>query len=120
MGCQIVAKLGNKERAAQLFREALEWDRITGRPNEVAYTLVEVALLALNIGMAEQIAHWLGTVEGTYKRGVPPSRDWDRTQYLAALEAFRLQLGDQAFEAALAEGRTLSLDQAADEALSLL
>jgi hypothetical protein len=102
-----------------LLRESLEVAKNATQPTEVAYTLVQAAMVQPESGDGPGVGRWLGTAEA--KHGATPNgKTLERDQYALALETFRARLGSEAFEAALAEGRLLTLDQAADEALAYL
>jgi tetratricopeptide (TPR) repeat protein len=112
-------KIGSVDRAVALLREGIEVARDNDQPNEVAYTLAQAALVLLDSDNGLHAARWLGTVEAAHA-AIPYASSLDRDQYAQVLNAFRAQLGDEQFEIALAEGRTLKLNLATDEAMAHL
>ena len=115
-----LAALGqdHHERAAASFKEALTVSHEVGRKPTVINTLEGMASLAGALGEATRAAHLWGAAEAA--RGVtgialPPG---DRALHEPYLAAARSRLGEEAWEEALAEGRAMALEEAAEYALS--
>jgi tetratricopeptide (TPR) repeat protein len=109
---------GHWQTAAQCYREALPFMRAVGSDWYLALLLVGIASVAIAGGEAIAAARLLGTsevlVENTGGRLPPP----DRRVYERNLAAARDQLGESAFAAARAEGRTLTPEQAVADMLA--
>ena len=110
---------GDPTHAAQLFDECIRMCRDLGFWDGVIYCLVGLAGVFLRQGAAEPAARLLGAAEAG--RAVldiqyePPEEELrDRTE-----TAVRQQLTEESRERAWAEGRAMSVEEAADHALSL-
>ncbi len=109
---------GHHAQAAALFKESIRLHREHGDKHSTSRVLEALARLALAHGRSEQAARLLGAADGLLQAIgavlAPVERvDYDRTVAMA-----REVLGDQRFDVAYAEGRTLSLDQLIEQALS--
>jgi predicted ATPase/DNA-binding SARP family transcriptional activator/DNA-binding CsgD family transcriptional regulator len=110
--------LGDHERAAASFEEALVMSKETGRKPTVINALEAMASLAGAMGEATRVAHLWGASEAAREVteiALPPGERALHEPYLAAARSL---LGERAWEEALAEGRAMSLDEAAGYALS--
>lgn len=107
---------GDLPRAASLQRQSLDLRWAVGPQEDFAGCLSDAALLAASGGHYAQAARLFGSV--TSLRAVAggnwrlPERNW----YERAQAESRAALGDEAFAAAFASGRDLSLIEAAAEA----
>ncbi len=110
---------GDHRRAARLFQNCIHENKEMGN-RRVFFPLEELALISASRGDAERAARLLGAVEALRKaRSIPPmgvSTFVDRSEGLAAVRA---TLGDAQFAVALAEGRTMTREQAIEYALSV-
>lgn len=110
---------GGTDRAAGLFRESLTIRRDLGDRPGIAECLDGLAAVAALAGDVRRAARWLGAADALRDAiGAPsavgrPGRARDRT-----VEMVRRRLGKQAFAAALAAGREMSVQQAVEEALA--
>jgi tetratricopeptide (TPR) repeat protein len=83
----------------------------------IAWGLEGVAAVAAGEGQAERAAHLLGAAEALFEAlsaGLPPTQ---RVVHDRTAEAARAALGEEAFAAAWAAGRAMSLDEAVRVAL---
>jgi predicted ATPase/DNA-binding SARP family transcriptional activator/DNA-binding CsgD family transcriptional regulator len=110
--------LGDHERAATSFEETLVMSRNAGRKPTVINTLEGMASLAGALGEAIRAARLWGAAEAARDAtdiALPPGEWALHEPYLAAA---RSRLGEEAWKKALAEGREMTLEQAAEYALS--
>jgi non-specific serine/threonine protein kinase len=109
---------GDYKRATAAFEEALVMSRDAGRKPTAVNALEGMAGLAGALGKATRAARLWGTAEALREVtdiALPPNERALHEPYLA--EA-RSRLGKAAWEEALSEGRAMSLDRAAEYALS--
>jgi non-specific serine/threonine protein kinase len=109
----LAAQEGDAPRAAAHFRESLALFRAFGDGDSLAWCLFGLAGTAAALGQPARAARILGAVSpyltpGATTLHLPDPAARDRT-----LAAPRAALGEAAFAAAWAEGRALSLEQAA-------
>jgi DNA-binding CsgD family transcriptional regulator/tetratricopeptide (TPR) repeat protein len=108
---------GHYEAAGVMYREALAAARDGSNRHGMSFCLSALPQLAQVLNCPERAARLLGVTEALRERlGVrtSPSRpagDWDLT-------AARSELGDDRFDALLAEGRAMKLDDAIEYALA--
>src|SRR5205807_304817 len=98
-------------RAAELFRASLRIYALRGPKHAVAHCLIELADLAARQGDDTGAARWLGALQAVDDQPVrllPPVR---RADYSRLLDTLRHKLGETAFEATLAGGRTTPLER---------
>ncbi len=110
--------LGEHERAATPFEEALVMSQDMGRKPQVLESLEGMASLAVALGKDARSARLWGAAEAA--RGVTgialsPGERGLHEPYLANA---RSRLGEELWEEALAEGRAMSLEEAAEYALA--
>jgi DNA-binding CsgD family transcriptional regulator len=106
------------ERAATSFEETLVMSRNAGRKPTVINTLEGMASLAGALGEAIRAARLWGAAEAARDAtdiALPPGERALHEPYLAAA---RSRLGEVAWKEALAEGLEMTLEQAAEYALS--
>jgi non-specific serine/threonine protein kinase len=109
---------GDYERAMASFKEALAMSQDAGRKPTVINALEGMASLAGALGEDTRAARLWGAAEALREVtdiALPPGEQALHGPYLAAA---RSRLGKAAWEEALAEGRAMSLDRAAEYALS--
>ena len=100
------------------FDEALVLSHDTGRKASVINALEGMASLASTLGEAARAANLWGAAQAAREAtgiALPPGERALHEPYLAAA---RSQLGEEAWEADLAEGRAMSLEEAVEYALS--
>jgi predicted ATPase/DNA-binding SARP family transcriptional activator/DNA-binding CsgD family transcriptional regulator len=110
--------LGDHERATASFGEALVTSKNMGRKPTVINALEGMASLAAALGEATRAARLWGAAEAAREVtdiALPPG---ERALHEPHLAAARSLLGEAAWEEALAEGRKLTLEAAAEYALS--
>jgi non-specific serine/threonine protein kinase len=113
---EVAASVGDLEEARRRHLESLAVVEETSDRWGMAMVLDALGRLAVAMGEAERGARLLGAVEALCEvtgASVLPS---DRRGYDRAVANARRALGDRAFAAAWAEGRTLPLEQAAAQA----
>lgn len=110
--------LGDNERAMKSFREALLLGQKIGMVPQVIETLEGMASLMATLGEATRVARLWGAAEAARETTGISLSPGERTLHEPYLASARSRLGEAAWEEALAEGRAMSLDQAAEYALS--
>jgi predicted ATPase/DNA-binding SARP family transcriptional activator/DNA-binding CsgD family transcriptional regulator len=109
---------GDHERAAASFEEALVMSRSVGRKPTVINALEGMASLAGAVGEAIRAARLRGAAEAAREAtgiALPPGERVLHEPYLAAT---RSGVGEAVWDEALSEGREMSLEEAAEYALS--
>jgi ATP/maltotriose-dependent transcriptional regulator MalT len=115
---------GDLSQAMTLFTEGFSLDQETGDKLQTAHTLIGLADVAAAAGQPQRAARLFAIVEvlsfdlPLVNFGLNPIK---RAAYEKAVAAARAQLGEQAFAAAWAEGRTMTPEQvlAAQEPVTL-
>ena len=109
----------DRERARDLFEEALKLSAELGNEADVAQCLEGLASIAAADGRMVRAARLWGAeeallekIEGALYTYVP-----DRSLHQSEIAAARVQLEGEAFEAALAEGRQMTLEEATEYAI---
>jgi predicted ATPase/DNA-binding SARP family transcriptional activator/DNA-binding CsgD family transcriptional regulator len=111
--------LDEHEQAMGSFEEALVMSQNMGRKPQVIEAMEGMASLAGAMGEASRAAHQWGAAEAAREvTGIIAFSPGERALHEPNLVAARSRLGEAAWEEALAEGRAMSLDQAAQYALS--
>jgi non-specific serine/threonine protein kinase len=105
-------------RAASLARDGLLLVRDSGMRWYLPEALELAAGLSAARGRAEQAARLFGAAEATREMTGAALQVHGKNAYARDLQAAQSVLSERAFEAAWIEGRTLSLEQAIDEALA--
>jgi tetratricopeptide (TPR) repeat protein len=108
----VAERQGDHGRSTALLQEGLLLGREIGAGDEAADILERLAWVAVAQGRASRAAHLGGAAEALWEAlSVPQARE-DRADHHRAMQAMRAALGEEAFTAAWAEGRALSLEQA--------
>jgi len=110
--------LGEQERAAKPFEEALVTSQDMGRKPQVIESLEGMASLAGISGEATRVARLWGAAEAAREDTGIALSPGERGLHEPYLASARSQLGEAAWEEALAGGRAMSLDRASEYALS--
>jgi predicted ATPase/DNA-binding SARP family transcriptional activator/DNA-binding CsgD family transcriptional regulator len=111
--------LGEHERAMGPFEEALAMSQDMGRTPQVIEILEGMASLAGAMGTATRAARLWGAAEAAREvTGISVFTPDEWELHEPHLASARSQLGEPAWKATLAEGRAMSLDEAAEYALS--
>ncbi len=108
---------GEYDLAAARLKESLHQLKELGQRGSIAKALEGLAALHMARGAAERCARLLGAAEAlreSIRTSVPAA---ERDDYERSLADARTALGDEAFAAARAAGRTLTTEQAIDFAL---
>jgi tetratricopeptide (TPR) repeat protein len=116
---QIARLRGEYGKAFSLISEGLKIHREKGYRQSIAEFLAALGGVAAAEGHLVQAARLFGAADALLERTKVPLTPADRAQYEADLLAARSRADVQAWEAAWAEGRTMSLEQAIDYALAL-
>jgi predicted ATPase/DNA-binding NarL/FixJ family response regulator len=104
----------DQERARDLLEEGLELSAELGNDADVAHCFDGLAAVAAAEGMMVRAASLWGAEEALLERMEAAVYTYvpDRSLHRSQVEAARARLGEEAFEAAWAEGRSLSIEQA--------
>jgi non-specific serine/threonine protein kinase len=108
---------GDLSVASTSFREALAIDQKLGAKVGMALSLDGLAAVAGKRGASRRAARLAGAAQTLQHACGHRPGITDRAFRECYLAGLRVELGDVAFEAALAEGRALTLEQAVAEAL---
>jgi non-specific serine/threonine protein kinase len=106
--------------AASLFEEGVTLSEQMGDRANVAYCLEGLAVVANARGEAERSGCLIGAAEGLHEAvGVPVYVYYEphRSLYERTVATVRSHMGEEAFEAARAEGRAMTFEQAVAYAL---
>jgi tetratricopeptide (TPR) repeat protein len=114
-----IVRQDNRGRAAMLLKEALALSREAEDPRIVASLLEGVAGTAL-VSQPERAAQLLGAAAALRETLGLPVPASEREDHDRAVAATRTALGETAFAAAWATGRTLPAEEAVNEALALV
>ena len=101
---------GDHDQALARYRAGLDMLRDQGDRYEAARVLEGLAALALAEGRAQAAARILGVAETLHRAIGATLRPVDRPDHHPTVAGARAVLGDDGFEAAVAEGRGLSAD----------
>ncbi len=108
---------GEVERARSLARQALDLARAMNNQLEMAKALATFAGTIGALGQPEQAARLFGASESALERMGAFHQPNDKREIDALIAAARAQLDEVTFQAAWAEGRDLTLEQAVERAL---
>ena len=111
--------LGELDEARPLLREALGLYRQVGTPLCAAHGLESTAGWAAACGAAANAAVLLGATEALRADAGTPVPPYESLFYQELRELLHARLGEEAYERALAHGRTLGFDAAIDAALAV-
>jgi predicted ATPase/transcriptional regulator with XRE-family HTH domain len=115
----VVLEQGDLVRAEDLLRESLTLARDFDDNWFVGYTLASLAIVAERKRQLQRAARLIGAVDGVCDRIQAPLLQIpaQAARYEHTIDAVRAQLGDEAFAAARAAGRAMSLAEAISEAM---
>ena len=108
---------GDYGAAWVLFEESLAIFRELGNKLGIAQNLEGLAAVAVAQAQSERAARLFGAAEGLREVIGAPLPSADRAEHDRSVAAVRTALGEEAFAAAWAEGRAISLEQAVEYAL---
>jgi non-specific serine/threonine protein kinase len=117
---QAALSRGDYDGAASLFEEGVNLSEQMGDRANVAYCLEGLAVVANGRGEAERSGRLTGAAEGLHEAvGVPVYVYYEphRSVYERTVATVRSHLGEEVFEAARAEGRAMTFEQAVAYAL---
>ena len=109
---EVEASQGNYETARSLYEESMAIVRKTGDKGGIAFYQEEFARVIAVQGELTWAARLWGSAEVLNEAIGAPRSPFDRISYERAVAAARAQLGEKAFAAAWAEGRTMTPEQA--------
>jgi non-specific serine/threonine protein kinase len=118
MGAFAFLGQGNHQRARELLEEGLELSRSFGSKHGIVFNLHVAAALASTQGQPDRSARLWGAGESVMQdigTGLGPV---ERYHYGSYIDAARALLKEAAWEAAFAEGRAMSAEEAVEYALS--
>jgi DNA-binding CsgD family transcriptional regulator len=113
-----VLSQGDHERARASFEEAMMMSQSTGKRPTIINILEAMASLAGARGELTRAARLWGAAQAAREVTEITLSPGERALHEPHLSAARSRLGDEAWAAMLAEGRAMSLDRAAEYALS--
>jgi len=109
---EIEASQENYARARMLYEVSLAIASKRGSKGGIALYQEAFASVVAAQGELIRAAHLWGSAEVLREAIGAPRPPFERVRYERAVAAARIQLGEQAFDAAWAEGRTMTLEQA--------
>ncbi|MGH2402892.1 MAG: ATP-binding protein, partial [bacterium] len=109
---------GEPDHAASILREALTQQQKRGDAQAIACSLEGLASVMLARGMPAHATRLFGTADALREAIGAPRWPVDRAVYESEIGKVRTSLGDEAFAAAWSAGRAMSVDEAAEFALS--
>jgi predicted ATPase/DNA-binding CsgD family transcriptional regulator len=118
---QLALSRADYDRAARRFSEGIVPSKEIGDHINIALFLEGLAVVAGARGQDERSARLFGAAEGIIEAiGVRRYKDYqpNSSLYESTAVAVRSRLGEEAFEEALAEGRTMDSERAVEYALS--
>jgi predicted ATPase/DNA-binding SARP family transcriptional activator/DNA-binding CsgD family transcriptional regulator len=110
--------LGEQERAREAFERALLAGRDTGAKPRVIESLEGMASLAGAAGRADRAARLWGAAEAAREADGIALSPGERALHEPYLDSARSRLGETAWEEALAKGRAMALEEAAEYAVA--
>ncbi|HEY3230139.1 MAG TPA: tetratricopeptide repeat protein, partial [Roseiflexaceae bacterium] len=108
---------GQHARAEALLVESLVVSRTVEDWNQIAYGLAVMGGVAVAQGQPECAARLLGAAEAWFDTIGHIIGQTERAEHDGYIAAARAQLGEEAFAAAWAAGRAMTIEQAVEEAL---
>jgi DNA-binding CsgD family transcriptional regulator len=104
-------------RAKEFLDEGLALARLSGNKPDLVMTLEGIAMIEGVQGEAERVARLWGAAEASREEMNAHLFPNQRTLYEPYLDAARAKLGETLWEATLAEGRAMTLEEATEYAL---
>ena len=117
---QVALARGNHDLAIRMLEEGVTLSEEIGDQANLSYFLEGLAVIAGMEGDSEHSARLLGAAERLLEEAGAPVYNYyksDRSLYDRTTANVRSGLGEEGFEEAWAEGRTMSFEQAAEYAL---
>ncbi|MGH2601597.1 MAG: LuxR C-terminal-related transcriptional regulator, partial [Dehalococcoidia bacterium] len=111
---------GDQVRAADMHLESLAWLRQVGSKEALVDAVARIATLAVATGRAAAAARLLGAAEALILTLGYTFEHPEQARYARAADEVRAVMGDEALAVAWAAGRALSLDEAVEEAISVV
>ncbi len=105
-------------RAATLFKESMQFHQEQGRKSGIIECVAGLGSVAAARGQSERAARLFGASDALFAAIQATMYPSDKSEYDRSVAAARIQIGEAAFNAAWAEGRAMTLEQAIQLALS--
>jgi predicted ATPase/DNA-binding CsgD family transcriptional regulator len=118
--CHIAQHEGNHESALEFGQRGLRLATERNDTNEMANGISVIAGSFILLGQAQLAARLLGASEAAAERTGAFHHPSDKPELARIIHEVQMQLGHSHFQAAWAEGRTMSLEQAVEIALQEL
>ena len=115
---RVVCYQGDYDRASELYKESLIVLRDLRDRGSISECLEGLVRVGVAQGQLEQAARLSGASEALREVTGAPLMPSDRVDYDRSLDTAREKLGQEAFKAAWGEGRTMSMDEAIEYALT--
>jgi predicted ATPase len=104
---------GKWEQALPLYHETIQYFQDIGHESAVAHQLECFAYIAIALEEPEKAARLLGAAQAIRERtNNPISLPWQKADYAQAMKQLAQMLGSADRDAALGEGRSMTLDEA--------
>ena len=117
MSLAILARLqGNYPQAIHLIQEGLALFQKIGDRTNIAFSLLEFSAIAANRGHSQLAVLIYGAADMLLERLGYPSENIYRAESERQLTAVRLRMGEAKFNSVYESGRSLTLDQAIEQA----
>ncbi len=113
----VARREGQFESAWTFYEESLLMRRELGRKQPITWSLESLAYLAQIQGKPDRAAFLLGAAEALREGLGAPLPPVERTEYNQTVTAVRAALGEEAFQTAWGQGRSMTLEQAIAYAL---
>jgi tetratricopeptide (TPR) repeat protein len=117
---QVALKLSDYGQAATLLRECVLLAQESGMKRRVAMALTGLAAVTSVGGLVEQAARIMGAVEAALADMGAPIEPIEVLEYHRQLATARCKVAEQVWAAAYQEGRTITLDGAAQIAVHVI
>jgi len=111
---------GSPRRALMYFAEALGEHIAYGDQQNIGYCLAGIAGMAANLEQTEAAARLFGAVDTIFEQLGATIWPIDKRECDRNLEGVRMRLGNDSFIAAFAMGRTLTLEDAIAESMTIV
>ena len=109
---------GHLAEARAIYRETIKGWQAIGNRGAVAHQLESFAALALAEAEPQRAAKLLGAAETLRNKAQFPMADFEKPEYNQYVERLHSMLADAEFNARWAEGRSLTMAQAVQVAVS--
>jgi hypothetical protein len=108
---RVEAKRGEMAAAYSLYQECIALSQEQGEQFIVPLNLEGLAGVLATLGECRSAAHLWGAAEALCEAIASPLPPFDRVDYAQMVATCRTKCGEQAFDSAWQEGRTMTLEQ---------